>query len=288
MIILIFALFASFAAADGISLQLFDGPSCNQNSQQPDKVVANVNTNSAGKVDTSGCFAAAFKSARVISFTEGFKCNVYRDSSCKDFSQSITAQDGCDAIPGSSVLCFNQAAVDNPFAQSKVSITVGSKEITVNQDTPALLFEGIGLACGDTGCDPTNKRRFPFQHFNQDGFESISLTGSYENVNQRDYMRAILGKVVSEAAHGFGVDTTGSTEGRGLFASQYTFFQIVIRDKGGSIQAQMTATIDVTTQSTKEGDCGIVGQLEKLALKQIPAIGGLLASSFDFVCKKAG
>ncbi|KAJ2980443.1 hypothetical protein NQ176_g2645 [Zarea fungicola] len=281
-------IFIGLVAADGITLQLYDGTGCDKFSQQTNKVVANVNTNSGAEHQSSGCIAADFKSAKFIQFVDGFKCNIYTDSACQAFSQSLTAADACDSFTGSSVLCFSQAEFDNPFVDSKVSITVGSKDVGVSQNTDSLFKEGIELACTDTGCDPTNKRQFPYQHFNQNGFTSISLTGSYQNTNQRDYMKEILVAVQDKTLHNLGNDLSGSTEGQGLVADQFTFFQVVIRDQHGSIQAQMTATIDTTTQKQKDGDCGIVGQLESAALGAIPAVGGLLAKAFDFTCQKAG
>lgn len=71
-------------------------------------------------------------------------------------------------------------------------------------------------------------------------------------------------------------------------ASQFTFFQVVIRDRNGNIQSEMTVTLNTTTQKKNERDCGIVGKLESAGLGLIPAVGGLLAKSFDFVCQKAG
>ncbi|KAJ2973623.1 hypothetical protein NQ176_g6502 [Zarea fungicola] len=279
---------ASLVAADGVTFQLYNGPSCNQNKLKPDKVVANINSNSGADKSSSGCIAATFKSGKFIKFQNGFKCNIYKDSGCADFIGAVTAQDGCDSFPGGSVQCFNQAEFDNPFTDSKVSITVGSKDVGVSQNTGSLFIEGIGQACGDTGCDPTNKRSFPYRHFNQNGFTSISVTGTYANTNQRDYMKAILVAVQTKTLHDLGVDLKGSSANDNLTANQFTFFQVVIRDRNGSIQAQMTATVDTTTQKQKEGDCGLVGDVEKFALSQIPAVGGLAAKAFDIVCKKAG
>lgn len=282
------SLLVGLAAADaGITFQVYDGPSCNQNSLKPDKVIQNINSNSGNGVESSGCTAVSFKSGKFVQFSDGFKCNIYSDFSCKNFVLSVTAPDGCDSQPGNSVLCFSQAEFDNPFATSHVSITVGSKEVGVSQNVGSLFTEGIALACGDTGCDPTNKRSFPYNHFNQHGQTSISLTGSYQNTNQRDYMKALLTSVQSKTLHGLGVDGSGSSANDNLIATQFTFFQVVIRDQGGSIQCQMTATIDTSSQKQGPGDCGIVGKLESAALQAIPAVGGLLAKAFDFTCKIA-
>jgi hypothetical protein len=281
-------LLVGFVAADGVTLQLFDGPSCNQNSQAPDKVVANVNTNSGNQNDGSGCVAANFVSAKIINFQNGFKCNIYSDSGCQNFVQSITAPDGCDAIPGSSALCFNQALFDNPLAESKASITVGSQDMPVAPNTPILVADAVALACGDTGCDPTHKQTFPFNHFNKNGMGTVTMTGSYSDTNQREYMKNLLVQVVSDAAHNTRVDTTGSSEDDDIVTDQFTFFQVVIRDENGNIQCQMTVSFDVAVESPKQGDCGILGDAEKLALGAIPGVGGILATSFDFVCQHSG
>lgn len=281
-------LLVSFAAADGITFQLFDGPSCNQNRFKPDKVVANVNSNSGAGVQSSGCVAATFKSAKFAQFSPGFKCNIYTDSACQLFSQSVTAPDGCDSFPGSSVLCFSQAEFDNPFVDSKVSITVGSKDVGVSSNIVSAVKLAIEVTCTDTGCDPTNKQQFPYRHFNQNGATTVSLTGSYQNTNQRDYMKSLLLSVQRTTIHNEAIDTRGSSENDNKVASQFTFFQVVIRDRNGNIQSEMAATIDTTTQKQNEGDCGIIGKLESAALGALPAVGGLLAKSFDFVCQKAG
>ncbi|KAJ2970069.1 hypothetical protein NQ176_g8359 [Zarea fungicola] len=295
-----FGLFIGLVSAEGVMLQLFDGAGCDRFSRQRIKVVGNAPTNIGGKVigtvntnsgaadQNSGCVAANFKSTRFAQFSPGFKCNIYTDSACQTLSQSLTARTACDTFPGSSVLCFSQADFDNAFAESTVSVTVGSKNVGVSQNTDSLFKEGIALACSDTGCDPTNKRQFPYRHFNQDGFTSISLTGTYENANQRDYMQEIFLAVQDKTLHNIGVDLRGSSEDDDKVADQFTFFQVVIRDSNGSIQAQMTATIDTTTQSQKEGDCGIVGQIESVGLGAIPGVGGLAAKAFNFVCQKAG
>lgn len=275
------------AAAQGVTLQLFDGGACNTNKAHPDKVVANVNTNSAAAQQGSGCIAVNFKSAKFLKFTNGFKCNLYSDPGCGNFIQDLTANDACDSFSGQSVECFSQTDFDNPFADSQVSITVGQKDVGVTQNTDSLFEQGISKACSDTGCDPTNMVSFPYRHFNQNGQTTISVTGSYSNTNQRDYMKALLEAVQAKTLHNLGVDLKGSSENDDLTANQFTFFQIVIRDPNGNIQCQMTVTINTTTQKQQPGDCGIVGTLESAALGAVPAVGGLLAKAFQFTCQHA-
>lgn len=277
-------LVGAVAAIDVATLQLFDGPSCNQNSIKPDKVVGVLSTNPFSKNNASACLATPFNSVKLTSLPPGFACNFFSDTQCQTLTGSLDHKDGCDVLQGASVMCFNKDQANNKFQDSSVSLAVGIKSIGVSQNTASLFIEGIQQACGETGCDPTNQRSFPYQHFNQDGLTTITLTGSYSNTDQRDYMQAILVSAQQKTLHNLGVDTKGSPENADLVADQFTFFQIVIRGPDGGIQCQMTATINTTTQPAKQGDCGVVGTLESFVLGSIPAVGGLAAKAFHYVC----
>ncbi|KAJ2982605.1 hypothetical protein NQ176_g1273 [Zarea fungicola] len=278
-------LVSTAAAIDVAVVQLFDGPSCNQNSLKPDKVVGVVSTNPFSKNNASACLAIPFNSVKFTSLPPGFACNFFSDTQCQTLAGSLNHKEGCDVLQGASVLCFNADEVNNKFQDSTVSLAVGVKSIGVSQNTGSLFIQGIEQACGDTACDPTSPKSFPYQHFNQNGFTTITLTGSYSNTAQRDYMKAILVSAQQKTLHNLGIDTKGSSEDADLVADQFTFFQIVIRGPDGGIQCQMTATINTTTQPVKQGDCGVVGTLESFALGAIPAVGGLAAKAFDFVCQ---
>ncbi|KAF2739123.1 hypothetical protein EJ04DRAFT_519650 [Polyplosphaeria fusca] len=285
---LILSLLAGLAAADGITLQLFDGPSCNQDSLHPDGVVANVASNPGADKDGSGCVAHEFNSSRAIDISPGFQCNLYSDASCQNFLYAVTAQDGCDGGPGGGVICFNQALFENPFAESSAQITVGNKVLTSNSYVSNTVSDGIGNACGNNGCDPTNKASAAFIHFNQEGTQTVSVSGNYDNGDQRDYMKGLLLDVLEKTKTNMQVDTRGSAETDDITVDVFSFYQVVINDKNGNNQAQMSITLDVTTNPAKEGDCGIVGTIEGAALGEVPAVGGLLAKAFELTCEKAG
>jgi len=279
----ILSLLVGLAAADGITVQLFDDDNCSSD------VLANVASNSGNQFDNSGCIANTFTGIKGLNLSPGFQCNIYSDASCSNFVGSVTALDPCDVIPGEGIECFSQALFDNPFAESIAEVTVGTNTLTSDQDVADLVSDGIKQACGSTGCDPTNKASFPFNHLNQEGQQTVSLSGNYDNTNQRDYMMNVLTTVVQDTIQNARVDTTGSSESDDLIADIFSFYQIVINDQNGNNQAEMSVTIEVTTNAAKAGDCGgIIGQVEGAALGEIPAVGGILAKAFNVVCENAG
>ncbi|KAK3707750.1 hypothetical protein LTR37_011927 [Vermiconidia calcicola] len=224
--------------------------------------------------------------------TLGFQCNIYSDGACQNFVGTVKpspalTRDICNGIPGSGITCFNQAAFDNPFADSTAEVTVGSKQITVDIDGKSLAFLSIDQACNDNGCDPTNKFTHPFEHSNKDCTESVTVEGNYDNADQREYMKSLLGETLLKTESNRRLDLCCSSEDNNIIKDVASFAQVVVNDALGNNQAQMSVTVGVDCIDTTALDCASTrNTLTEAALSTVPAVGGLAAGIFKVLCGK--
>ncbi|KAF3928574.1 hypothetical protein AA313_de0200970 [Arthrobotrys entomopaga] len=277
--LLAFSVFFTAALAD-ISLQAFDQMDCTGN------VINNVHSNPSAPQDASGCIALnQFQSVGIVTVDPGFKCNIYSDAACQDFLASFTSAGTCTNVIATGVICFSQALFDNPFAESNVQVQLGQKIITVDLEGNVLVQAGKNQACGNSGCDPSNPFSKGFSHFNKDCSLTVTMHGNYDNTNERDYMAALLAQTMSTAETNLRLDLTGSSEDDDRVLDLPSFAQVVINDKNGNNQAEMTVQFDVACNPPSAGDCNsLLDVVTSTVLGQVPEVGGLLAQAFQVVC----
>ncbi|KIX92419.1 uncharacterized protein Z520_11894 [Fonsecaea multimorphosa CBS 102226] len=271
-------LLVSFVAAD-ISLETFSDDACGNDGGSS---VTNVHANSGNAADSSNCIATSqYQSVNVISVDPGFQCNLYSDNACNNFISSVnTAQ--CTPVIGSGVVCFNQALFDNPFAQSTAEVTVGTNQIRLISDPSGFLSEAVNQACGTNGCDPTNQATLSASFQSDPNCQplvapcdqttctiSASMTGNYDNTNQRDYMASLLQQIFAKSFE------------------PVSFGQVVINDQSGNNQAEMAYTFSITCSEQSDSfDCGgFLGTLTSSVLGLVPGVGGLVAGAFSVACQ---
>ena len=101
--------------------------------------------------------------------------------------------------------------------------------------------EGVNSACGSNiGCHSSSTFTKSFDHFNQNGVLTVTVTGTYADTNTRDHMKGILHTTMGMATTNVRLDFKGSSEDNDSVEDVPSFAQVVIRDPTGAIQAQMT------------------------------------------------
>ena len=177
---------------------------------------------------------------------------------------------------------LQSGSVRQSVCDSTAEITVGANSIGLLDDPSSFLTEAVNKACGSSGCDPTSQvtRDATFQS-NPDCQPlvgpcdqttctiSATMTGNYDNTNQRDYMTSLLQQIFAKS-----------------FVA-VSFGQVVINDKNGNNQAELAYTYSITcTDESTSFDCGgFVGTLTSTVLGLVPAVGGLLAGAFSVTCQ---
>jgi hypothetical protein len=268
------------AAAD-ISLQPFTSTDCGGT------VINDIHSNAANPQDGSGCIATnQYQSVQAVSVDPGFQCNVYSDNACQDFLQSITAV-GCTNVIGTGVICFSQALFDNAFAQSTATVTIGQSIVVSDTGGGPLMNAAINSGCeSSTGCDPTSPFSQPWEHLNKDCSFTVTMTGSYANTNERDYMKGLIAQALTSGTTDTRQDLTGSAEDNDTIFNLPSFVQVVVTGPDSSIQAQMTATLAVECNPASDGDCqSLLGTITNAVLGAVPDVGGILAGAFSVACQ---
>ncbi|EWC45497.1 hypothetical protein DRE_00896 [Drechslerella stenobrocha 248] len=255
-----------------ISLQTFSLMGCEGN------IINNIRPNPGAPRESSGCVANnIFQSVGVLSALPGYQCNVYSDASCQNYLTTFKSGGLCTNVIAQGVICFSQALFDNPFAYSTAQVQIGSRIVTV--DRAAI------QSCGNSGCDPSNPFSTPWRHFNKNCQQTISMTGNYDDTNQRDYMIGLLDRALEIATTNFRADLRGSSANDNLVRDVPSFIQVVMNDKVGNNQAEMAVRLDVQCNPPVNGDCtGVLAQLTAAGLGAVPAVGGLLAAGFRITC----
>lgn len=291
MKLFLFLCSVGLAAAD-ISLQSFNDDLCGGDGGT---VTQNVHASGSDQFESSQCQASGqFGSINIVSVDAGFQCNIYGDAACANFLQSVSTV-ACTTIVGQGAICFNQAAFTNPFVDSTAVVTVGTQAIQfVGGDSlQNQLNTAVSQACPSSGgCDSTNTltRTQTFGPSNptacnegldqipgaraacssEDCTSVISLSGNFDNSNQRDYMKGLMQGALNNAP------------------SPVSFLQVDINDKNGDNQASLQAVVTtqcVTVPPPSAIDCSDAFKDGVSAgLSAIPDVGGFLAAAFQVVC----
>jgi hypothetical protein len=264
-----FLLFLGLVAADGISVQVFESENCSGNQLDTAASVGGSLHEASACIPTNN-----FASVNVTQINKGYQCNLYSDTSCQQFFESAIAP-GClsTILFGRGIICFSQQLFENPFAKSTTTVTIG------------------GLTTqGDRGgaCDPTNQSHDGNEHFNHDPNKcklTTSLSGSFPNAVQREYMRDILSQAMDKATQGPITDLKSSPENNNVVFFPPTFGKIEVKDETGALQASLEARLSLGgCDKDKATDCGgIETKLAAAALGAVPRAGGLLAAAFKVV-----
>ncbi|KAF3910079.1 hypothetical protein AA313_de0201027 [Arthrobotrys entomopaga] len=281
------ALFFLDTVLADISLQTFYQMGCTGG------VVSNVHPNvAAASQVASGCIALnGFQSVGVVSADSGFQCNIYSDSTCTNFLATFDSnfRGACTNIIGSGVTCFGtgQTLSDNPITTSTATITIGKNVITTDSWGTSLVMTGKDKACGDTDCDATKLIPTPFKHLNKTCEQTVKMEGFYNNPDERDYMAALLGKILGKAMTNERADTTGSGGNNQWIRDIPSFASVVMSDEStGHYQAMMAVTVDVQCNSPVKGNCeGLIPSITADLLGQVPKVGDVIATGFKIGCQ---
>jgi hypothetical protein len=277
------SLFLGLASAADVSLLLFRDAQCTGD------IISNVHSNPANEHAGSGCIATStFQSAGLASVDSGFKCNVYADTACQNFLASVESISQCETLIGRGAICFSQESFENPLANIKAQVSIGSSIVHFNEVKSFEITDGaLKGACGGTGCDPNAPFKRTLKNF--PGSSKCTVTGTargnYDNTNERDYMAQLIstsaltaGSVDHASVDGFGNPDLAEAQMPG-------FIQVVLQDDAGNNKAQMEVSIDVSCSKPSNPGCGsFAADAVKAALEKVPAVGGLLASGFDVIC----
>ncbi|RVX70635.1 hypothetical protein B0A52_05287 [Exophiala mesophila] len=191
----------------------------------------------------------------------------------------------CTGAIGESVICFNQALFDNPLAGSTAQVTIGTQYLTADLSGSGLIEGAADNACGTNGCDSGNPFERDWDHLNKDGTFSVSMSGNYDNTDQRDYMRNLLAKAMNLATKNSRVDLCCSSENNNNIHDVPSFAQVVLNDNRGNNVAQMSASLKLTVDAKSSSDCdSILAQVTEFALGEVPGVGGFLAAAFKIGC----
>ncbi|KAK5050500.1 hypothetical protein LTR84_003781 [Exophiala bonariae] len=249
-----------------------------------------VSSNGNNDKDSSGCQPGApFGSVRVNSGDPGFQCNLFSDNTCTSFTKTVFSNTvGCTGVSGSSLVCFSQALFDNPFAESQVTVNLGTIIHSEQDNNPVSLPQLFAKACSSGGCDPTNTIAVKFDVEGKQGTITASADGSFGNLDQAKYTQSLLMAAMPKI--NIRPDNLGTTDTSGNPPTVFdlpNFARVTIRDKKGDMQAYLKVTYKVEGSDTNEIDCGgLFAGVTEAALKAVPEVGGLLASAFQCACNE--
>ncbi|ETI25583.1 hypothetical protein G647_02357 [Cladophialophora carrionii CBS 160.54] len=291
---LILLLLASIVFAD-IHIQTFIGDASCDGEATIDKVTT------AGNSDSTACVSAGrYLAVNVLSADPTFQCNFYSDEACQDLIGTLDTPGVCTLLTGTSLTCFttSQPAVvvvpgsapvtaPAPTANPVATVSTGKSLITVDLGGAVLVQSGVQTSCGATACDPTTPLTKPFQHLNEDCTLSVTMTGSYDNADERDYMSGLMQAAVTQTDTNSRVDTTGSAEDDDLILDSISFASVVLKGSDdNAIQAQMMYSVGVSCVPPANADCNSLEQtITSDLLSKVPGAGEVLSTLFEiFVC----
>jgi hypothetical protein len=247
--------------------------------------------------DSSACVAAGqYLAVNVLSADPTFQCNFYSDDACQNLIATLDTPGVCTLLTGTGLNCFTtsqQAVVVGGITQVPApahpiaTVSTGKSLITVDFSGAVLAQAGVQKSCGATACDPTTPFTKPFQHFNKDCTLSVTMTGSYDNTDERDYMGGLLEAAVRQTDANSRVDLTGSSEDNNLVLDSISFASVVLKGSDdNAIQAQMTYSVAVTCAETSDADCNsLENTITSELLGAVPGVGEVLSLVFDiFAC----
>jgi hypothetical protein len=255
-----------------------------------------VHANGKDTTDSSGCQALGqFNSVNVVSVDSGFQCNIYGDSACQNFLETVSTV-ACTPVIGQGAICFNQAAFSNPFVESTSNVAVGALAIQVfGGDTLQHQIDKlVNQACtSGTACDPTNtlvlSQSFaptniacneglqaidPGACSTEDCTTTIAMSGGFNDNNQRDYMKGLMQKTL---------DT---------IPSPVSFVGVQVVDKNKAVQASMTVSVNSQCTSVPPPSGFQCSDALKdgvsAALATVPGVGGISSLLFQVACDVSG
>jgi hypothetical protein len=269
-----------------------------------------VQSNPADKVQSSGCIAMTsnFGSIAVSDADTGFTCNLYSDINCQSIVTSLVGPvkggTACHPVIGQSASCFCDACFSNPFAVSKAEVTLSQKvvqgtqgplitESGAVQGLKAQLQAAINQDCSFNGCLGSKPFEQDFSLIGSCGdakqcgekcTQSITVTGDFDDTNQKDYMQALLLAALTEANKH--TDTQVEQSAEDGIQNIVSGAQVVINDQNGNDQASMKVLFSVScSNDAPDLDCG--GDLPtaiSTVLGLVPEVGGFLAAGFSAAC----
>ncbi|KIW22957.1 uncharacterized protein PV07_11197 [Cladophialophora immunda] len=281
------------AVAGDISLQTFNDDNCGGGGGT---AIQNIHANGKDTTDSSGCQAQGqFNSVNVVSVDSGFQCNIYGDSACQNFLETVSTV-ACTPVIGQAAICFNQAAFDNPFVESTSNVAVGALAIQIfGGDTLQNQINNVvNQACASgTACDPTNTLVLsqtispsniacneglqlidPGACSSEDCTTTIAMSGGFNDNNQRDYMKGLMQKAL---------DTV---------PSPVSFVGVQVVDKDKAVQASMTVSVNSQCTSVPPPSgfqCSdALKDTVSAALATVPGVGGVSSLVFQVACDVAG
>ncbi|KAJ9602215.1 hypothetical protein H2200_013335 [Cladophialophora chaetospira] len=278
------------AVVGDISLQTFTDDTCGGDGGN---VIQNVHASGNDLTDGSGCQSQGqYNSVNAVTVDSGFQCNLFSDSACKNFLQTSKTV-GCLPVIGQGVICFNQAAFDNPFVESTSSVAVGALPVHIfgGEALQNQINNLVNQACtSGTACDPTNKlvlnERIPPKNPTacNEGLQvtdpkacasescttTVSMSGGFNDNNQRDYMKGLLQKTLDN------------------IPSTVTFLQVQVVDKDKAVQASMSVSVDsqcVSVPPPSSFSCSdALKDIVSAALALVPGVGGVSSLAFQVAC----
>ncbi|KIW66010.1 hypothetical protein PV04_08218 [Phialophora macrospora] len=252
----------------------------------------------ADNSDSNACVSAGqYLAVNVLSADPTFQCNFFSDDACQNLIATLDTPGVCTFLTGTSLTCFTTsepavvvvappAPVPAP-AHPVATVSTGKSLLTVDLGGAVLVQSGVETSCGATACDPTTPFTKPFQHFNKDCTLSVTMEGSYDNTDERDYMSGLLQTAAGQTDANSRLDTTGSAEDNDLVLDSISFASVVLRGSDdNAIQAQMMYSVSVSCAAPSSADCNTLEKtLTSEVLSKVPAVGEILSTVFNiFVC----
>lgn len=277
--------FLAHITSASISLATFAQPNCNG------QLSDNIRSNAANFADSSECIATnQFGSVEIISSTQGFTCHVYSDRACANFLDTFSTTGECSSIIGSGVICFSQAAFDNPLEGADGQLSLGGKFVTTFRTGGELIRLGVGQACSNNACDPTNPFNEPADPVIEGrGTFFVTVDGNFDNTDQRDYMSNVLQTAFDLAQTADRPNPLAFLNGQGTLDRPFirdvpTFGQVVINDARGNNLAQMSVRLS-HVESETEGNCeSAIAKISEAVIAAIPVVGGVGGIIFKVAC----
>ncbi|OAP55713.1 hypothetical protein AYL99_09865 [Fonsecaea erecta] len=276
------------ATAD-ISLQIITDNNCGADGGE---ILQDIHANLGNQFDSTECIATGqYNSVNLVSVDPGFQCNLYGDAACANFLRTVNTV-GCEPIIGLGTICFDQSLFTNPFAQSTAVISVGTQPINLfgGDLFDAVVKSSVQHSCSDTGCDNTNPLVLttnippsnpachegldqidPSACATEDCTTTVTLTGNFDNSNERDYMESLLQNVAA-----------------GIVSNPVSFLQVEMKSPSSAVQAGLT--LDFVSQCNSVSppssfDCSsAISDVGSAALALIPDVGGVIATIFQVAC----
>jgi hypothetical protein len=253
-----------------ISVQAFSDANC-----AGATVGSNVQPNGANLLESSGCIASStYNSINILRADAGFICDFFEDPLCQVQVAGTggTGNDplGCFAVTGQGITCKSLDKILNPLAGTTGTVTIGSSKLVadVGGDAANHVRDAVLVSCGDTGCDPNTPAVHTFQRLTQcfrvvgetgianldvceapeNCVQRTTLTGNYDNLDQRQYMADLLGATM-EAGRGAALPNSPRSDRPceapcAVVHDQLSFAQIVINDEQGANLADVSPCID--------------------------------------------